>query len=270
MVLNEAKIRDESELEALLVKDPNQIEEGFKIITHQRTTSGLKSLDILGVDSGGRLTLIELKVIIDVNQLRQALEYYDWLMMAGIDWVSDAYKEKLQGTKIKEQMPQIFLIAPDFDDKMINEAKYIHKDINVRLFRYLSLEINGNKEIKLLETSIPQMREIEAKPMSIKDNINYIIEKDVQSLFRSTMERIKSIDEKHIEEKVANYVISYWISGKKFCDIYPKKKYFNVGYKTDETEQKWDWKNNILEEKQINEVFENKIKKAYELMKKGF
>jgi len=43
----------------LLVKDPNQIEEGFKIITHQRRTSGLRRLDILGVDSEGVLTLIE-------------------------------------------------------------------------------------------------------------------------------------------------------------------------------------------------------------------
>lgn len=156
----------------------------------------MKRLDILGVDSEGVLTLIELKVNLDVKQLRQALEYYDWLMEQGIDWIAGAYKEKLQGTKLKEQMPQIFLIAPDFDDKRIKEAKYIRTNIKVRLFRYLALEINGNKEIKLMETPIPQPREIEAKPMTIKDNINYITEKDVQSLFCSTMERIKSIDEK--------------------------------------------------------------------------
>lgn len=36
MVLKDAKIRDEPELEVLLVGDPNRIEEGFKIITHQR------------------------------------------------------------------------------------------------------------------------------------------------------------------------------------------------------------------------------------------
>ena len=269
MALKDTKIRDESELEALLVKDPNQIEECFKIITHQRRTSGLKRLDILGVDSEGVLTLIELKVNIDVNQLRQALEYYDWLMGQGIDWIADAYKEKLQGIKLKEQMTQIFLIAPDFDDKMIKEAKYIRTDIKVRLFRYLALEISGNKEIKLMETPIPQPREIEAKPMTIKDNIKYITEKDIQGLFCSTMERIKSIDKEHIEEKAANWAISYWISGKKFCELYPKKKFFAVGYKTDENEQKWDSNTNITEEEQISEIFENKIKKSYELMKKG-
>lgn len=164
MVLKEAKISDEAELESLLVKDPNQIEENFKIITYRRQTSRLKRLAFLGVNSEGILTLIELKVTSDENQLKQALEYYDWLMEQGIDWIADAYKERLQGVILKEHMPQIFLIAPDFDDKLVKEAKYLRADIKLRLFRYLALEINGNKEIKVIETPIPPMREIEIKP----------------------------------------------------------------------------------------------------------
>gem|GEM_PF-4640102 len=106
-----------------------------------------------------------------------------------------------------------------------------------------------------METPIPQPREIEAKPMTIRDNINYITEKDVQSLFLSTMERIKSIDEKHVEEKTGNWAIGYWISGRKFCELYPKRKFSAVGYKTDENEQKWDWDTNVTEEEQINEMY---------------
>jgi len=91
--------------------------------------------------------------------------------------------------------------------------------------------------------------------MTIRDNINYITEKDVQSLFLSTMERIKSIDEKHVEEKTGNWAIGYWISGRKFCELYPKRKFSAVGYKTDENEQKWDWDTNVTEEEQINEMY---------------
>ena len=71
--INEIKLRDEAELEALLVQNPDQIEKDFTILTHQRKTFGFKTLDILGIDSEGILTLIELKNTIDEGQLRQAI-----------------------------------------------------------------------------------------------------------------------------------------------------------------------------------------------------
>jgi hypothetical protein len=60
-------------------------------------------------------------------------------------------------------MPQLFLIAPDFDDTLVKEAKYIRTDILIRLFRYVALEINGTKEIKLIETPVKPIRETETK-----------------------------------------------------------------------------------------------------------
>ncbi len=43
-MLKETKIKDEAELEAILVNGPEQIEENFIVLTHQRKTFGLKSL----------------------------------------------------------------------------------------------------------------------------------------------------------------------------------------------------------------------------------
>jgi len=267
MTLKDAKIKDEAELESLLVRDPNQIEEGFKIITHQRKTYRQNKLDILGVDSQGVLTIAELKVTTDINQLRQALNYYDWILERGLDWIIEAYKHKLKGIKIEQRMPQIFLIAPDYDEKMIKETKYIRNDIQIRLFRYLAFEVNEKKEIKLMETSIPKIQEIETKPWSIQDNIDYISEKSTQDLFRGMMKKVKTINEKQIEEKSGNWVVTYWISGRKFCEMYPKKNWFAIGFKTDENEQKWDSITNITRKEQVEDIFQNKIIKAYNLMK---
>ena len=266
MVLKEVKIKDEAELESLLVKEPNQIEEGFKIITHQRKAHGQKKMDILGVDSEGVLTIIELKVIIDVNQLRQALNYYDWILDQGLDWINDAYKHKLKDIEIDQKLPQIFLIAPEFDKEMISEAKYIRNDIKLRIFRYLALEVNGAKEIKLMEILIPPSREIETKPWTDQDNIEYISDEGIQEIFKKMMIKIKKIDEKGVEEKPGNWVISYWIGGRKFCEIYPRKKWFTIGFKTDENEDNWDTKN-ISTEEEMNNIFQEKITKAYNLMK---
>lgn len=79
------------------MSEPDQIEEGFLVLTHQRKTFDLRSMDILGVDSENTLTVVELKVVTEADQLRQALQYYDWILQQGIDWVSDAYKTKLGG-----------------------------------------------------------------------------------------------------------------------------------------------------------------------------
>lgn len=77
MVLKEAKIRDEAELESLLLRDPNQIEEHFLILTQRKKTLGSRRLPFLGVDSRGVVTLIELSVTRERDQLRRALEQYD-------------------------------------------------------------------------------------------------------------------------------------------------------------------------------------------------
>src|SRR3989344_4950572 len=110
MVLKEATLKDEAELEALLIKNPTQIEDGFSIITHQKTHKSGR-LDIIGTDAQKTLTLIELKVVTDENQLKQALSYCDLILQQGMDWIREAYKKE-----IEDAMPQIFLIAPDFDE----------------------------------------------------------------------------------------------------------------------------------------------------------
>jgi len=265
-MLKEAKVRDEAELEAILVGEPNQIEEGFIVLTHQRKAFGLRSMDILGVDSENTLTVVELKVVTEPNQLRQAIQYYDWILQQGIEWISDAYKNKLGDRKIEERMPQIFLIAPEFDNEMLVEAKYIREDIKVRFFKYLALELNNEKHIKLIEAQIPPLKEIETKPWTVGDNINYITDKDTQKLFSNLIEHIKELEAK-VEERPGNWRIGYWIRGKKFCEIYPKKEYFNVGFKTGEENQRWDTLGNITTHDMTEDAFA-RIKNAFELMKK--
>jgi len=266
MALKETTIKDEAELEAILVSDPDQIEEGFQVLTHQRKTSGLSRMDILGVDSERTLTIIELKIVMDSSQLRQALQYYDWVLQQSLDWISDAYKGRLSNQKIEERMPQIFLVAPEFEQDLITEAKYFREDIKIRLFKYLVFEINSKKEIKLIEVTIPPLKGIDPKPWTVKDNIDYILDKDIQKLFLNIIKHIKELDSS-VEEKAGNWVISYWVGGRKFCDLYPKRKFFGAGFKTDDNEQKWSWITNIKSNDEAAKVLE-KLKKAYELMKK--
>lgn len=266
-MLKDAKIKDEAELESILICEPEQIEKGFLVLTHQRKTFGLRSMDILGIDQENTLTIVELKVVMEPNQLRQAIQYYDWILQQGIDWISDAYRNKLGDKKITERMPQIYLIAPEFDNETLVEAKYFRSDIKVRFFKYLPLDVDGKKHIKTVEEPVPPVKEIETKPWTVDDNKNYISDKDARKLFSALIDKIKQLDSK-VTEEPRNWLISYWINGRKFCELYPRKEWFNVGFKAGEENLRWDTISNVVTAEMAEASFES-IKLSFELMKKG-
>lgn len=203
----------------------------------------------------------------DPNQLRQALRYYDWVLQQGLDWFSSAYEHKLDKRQITDQMPQIFLVAPQFDAELVIEAKYLRDDIKLRLFRYLALAVGSKKEIVMVEESIPSVRAIESKPWTIQQNIAYIMDSDVRNLFVTTMESIRGIAD-DIEERAASWVVSYWVAGRKIGEVYPKRKFFGVGFKVspEENNAKWASVSDITTKDKADEIVE-KFEAAYKLMK---
>jgi len=76
MPLEEADLKDETELENLLKKDPEQIEKGLKTIANQVPTPKGR-IDLLCTDAEGVLTVIEIKLASDENQLNQTIKYYN-------------------------------------------------------------------------------------------------------------------------------------------------------------------------------------------------
>ena len=270
MALKTAGLKNEPELEALLVNDPDQIEKGFKVITNQRTKPEFWSrLDILGLDPAGLLTLIELKVVVDPGHFTQALKYYNLILEQGTEWYQHAYKEKIGSVAIKHShMPQIYLIAPDFDAQVLLQVQYSRQDIAVKLFRYQVFEVNNRKEIVLNAVRIPEVREIEAKPWTMEDNIDYIAVPVIRDCFKKTIEKISRISE-GIRVDAEGYGVKFWaMNGKKVCQVDPKKGYFNIGYRT-KTSSKWEWTTDLVNEDQTNKVIDEKIKYAYELTRKG-
>ncbi len=82
----------EAELESLLVKNPDSIEEQITILGRQvKSDSG--SLDILALDIDGALVVIEVKATEDDGQLDQGLRYYDWVRN-NLLFLSHSYSNK--------------------------------------------------------------------------------------------------------------------------------------------------------------------------------
>src|SRR5258708_1284323 len=65
----------ENQLEEVVRQTPEVIEDGLRFLDHQVATDR-GPLDVLLVDSGGALVVVELKVVVDDDMLTQGLDYY--------------------------------------------------------------------------------------------------------------------------------------------------------------------------------------------------
>src|SRR5512143_2061677 len=120
-------VREKEELEPLLVANPEIIEDGLKVLTHQHPTDS-GPLDILAVDSDGTLVVIELKNEAAEEHLDQGLRYYDWCHQ-NISWIANAYSSK---AKINaEATPRLMLVAPAFTETVKRIAKYVDAELDL-------------------------------------------------------------------------------------------------------------------------------------------
>ena len=68
----------EQELEDIVRRSANLIEEGLVYVDHQKQAAGGR-LDVLMVDSGKSLVVAELKVVQDDGMVLQGVDYYDYV-----------------------------------------------------------------------------------------------------------------------------------------------------------------------------------------------
>lgn len=263
MPLKDAKVESEAELEEILINNPEMIEEGFKLLRSQRrATPYRKRLDLLGIDSNGTLTVVELKTKEDDEQLLQAIEYFDWLLERGLSFFRDYFSEK----NIENKTPRIILIAPDFPNRTVKLCKYVSEDIQVSLKRYLCFEIDGKKEVKLIDKSVPPKNEIEQPPPKLEDHINWIRDENVRKVFEETINMIKGLDQNKIRHTLLPYRVNFIhkSTGLKFAELYSRRAYFIVNWKEVDG---WDG-NEVRTLEEAQNILNEKLKKAVELVKR--
>jgi hypothetical protein len=247
MKLKKISLTEREELEPLIIKDPEVIEEGLKIMTHQlMTNSG--PLDILAIDSDGCLVIMELKVQAVDEHIDQGLRYFDWCFQ-NISWIAQAYKQFSINTDLP---PRLILVSPSFTENVKRIAKYINVDL--QLIEYVALE-NDNKEKTIVCTQInfgqpPEPAEIP----TLDKKLDYFRDKNVRLLFEKVIDELKSKD---IEIKLnAGLWISLKYKNKVFMYMSPKRNFFAVEVLT--TGNTW------TQRFRVNNDFEwNDIKEKY-------
>ena len=214
-------VKSEKELHEIIIKEIEALEEGLVVLKHEFYT-GKGSVDILCVDSGGRLGITEVKVGEDENILFQALKYYNW-----IDKNRYSIKNMFSSSEINpDAHPRLILIATKFSDDIRSLSNLVIPD--VELFEYtILLTSNGKRGICFHPVSLPKIIE-PPKPPKIDDLLKYITDDSLRELYSKSIGTIKSIGN-GIEHYPTQGYIGFKYKGKLFAWLGVQRKSFDFG-----------------------------------------
>jgi len=216
LALREVELLDQGELESILRRDPNQIEGGLRIFQNLPRISETGRGDLLGIDKDGVLVVLEVKTRVDRNQLTEAIDHYDRVVKE-LDRVR---KNILEGSPAQTGMPQILLIAPDFDSRLMTVAKYLRQDVKVRLFRYVAFSDGKKNEIKFSEVQLPPAGVVKTQPPTMEDYVSYIEDAKVKESLAKTREELQAFSDD--EPLIRGWRVIFYQHG-------PRKQAFAMG-----------------------------------------
>jgi hypothetical protein len=227
--MKEIDIGQERDLEALVLKDPDAVEPGLRVLTHQRRANG-KFIDVLCADKENVLVVMELKIVGDDEMLFQALEYYDFVS-ANRDRLANEYQSKAK--IIVEEDPRIILVAPNFGERLRKAARFFTVEIDLRQYSYLESK-GGEGELYCKDIAIVTEGEY-TPPVSRNTVLAYVNSPVLQKLCSKVHEEILHIG-KDLEEAPMSWrtEIRYKCKNRIVGWLIVRKTFFYIGWKIDE------------------------------------
>ena len=249
-------LREKEELEPILIKNPNAIEEGLKILAHQHPTDS-GPLDILAVDSDGAIVVIELKSQPAEGHLDQGLRYYDWCRQ-NVSWIVAAYNSK---ENINPDLtPRLMLIAPSFTETVFRIAKYVVTELELIEYHAFADE-HGNKGLicKSLDYGQPP---VPPEIPSIEKKLEYFQTEKVKELLKNVLDKLA---EENVEIKpISGLWISFWYKGKRFMYMSPKRNFFVI--EVLDPDGSWCDRMRVATKKEWDKVYQDHVFKYMEYL----
>jgi len=121
MSIRKISVESKQELEQMITKEINKIEEDLTIVCSHVPINDKATLDILCHDSSGQLVVLQLNVNEDDSMLLQGIQSLDYV---------DRFKSFLKATydkhKINEKKkPRLILVAPSFSETVCHAVEYM-------------------------------------------------------------------------------------------------------------------------------------------------
>ncbi|HEY5915508.1 MAG TPA: hypothetical protein VJA21_33405 [Verrucomicrobiae bacterium] len=215
------EIDQERELEDLVIKDPEAVEDGLKYLTHQRVANG-KFIDVLAVDGDGVLVVIELKVGEDDEMLLQAMEYYDWVS-TNRDRLANEYRARAK--IVTEEDPRVVLVASTFTDRLKKATRYFEPRTTLLEYSYLSTK-GGEKGLFCKEV-LNESESGYVPSMSLEGALSYINPDAVRNACQKVHDQLCEIG-RDMEPSPRDGYIRYKCKNRVVGDISLRRTFFHV------------------------------------------
>ena len=221
----------EKELEDIIKKSPEYIEEGLGYVDNQRRTER-GPLDVLLVDSGNCLVIGELKIVEDDNMLSQCIDYYDYITR-NLEGFARVYKQKEINIDPLQQ-PRLLLIAPSFSVTLLNRCKWIDIPISLYTFQCISFQDDSKEKLAVFREITQPSRAKPIESYTVEKHLKYITDINVRNKVQKLLEDITKWDKDNIEKAATKFDISIKVSNKNFAYISTRRKHFLIStYDTD-------------------------------------
>ena len=225
---------EERKLEAEVIKNPGVLEKGLFVLDHQ-VPAGTGKIDVLGVDSGGTMCILELKTAEDDMMFLQGLEYLDWVNNNLAD-LARRYEEKFPRTRISvDDVPRLLLVAPSFSETLLKSAKFVDPKPDLFEYRYLRTA-RGEKGLHCRVVQIEPTKELPAVT-SVDDHLSYIRNVSMRKYCKEIIDRIRKIGP-DIEVKAIKWAIAFKYEGRAIAYISKRRDFFYLSYPK---RGKWYW-----------------------------
>lgn len=219
----------EQELEDLIRHHAGMIEEDLVYVDHQKQAAGGR-LDVLMVDSGKSLVIMEFKVVQDDGMLLQGVDYYDYVSTHVEAFARLYHKHGIDPT----QQVRLFLIAPSFSQTLVNRCKWM--DLPISLFTFHCLKFEGDEDLVpvFAEHAIPTQPEV-VEVTHLDDHLGYITDMNVRDKVSALLDEIKNWKPGSISLDPIKYAISMKVNGRVFAYFYPRRQHYLLAtYNDDE------------------------------------
>ncbi|MBN1618324.1 DUF91 domain-containing protein [Candidatus Dojkabacteria bacterium] len=216
------KPSSEKELHGIIEKELDALEEGLSLLNYEFASEKGKA-DFLCVDSGGRLTIIEVKLHEDENVLFQALRYFSSIDKNRYN-ISALFPEKHISP---DEQPRLILIAERFSDDIKRLSTLVKPE--VELYEYtVAVSHEKKKGIIYHSVDLPIINEPLPKPPDIEFLKSYLTIESLKPIFEKMRNDIKVISDS-IDEYVTHSYVGYKYKGRQIAWVQTHRKVLDIG-----------------------------------------
>lgn len=190
MRLIEVALDEVQELQPLIEKRLDAIEDGLRPVVGQLPVGPAGRPDILAVGADGGLALIELKAVeADVDAILQILRYYDWLSR-NVALVARPFPDFRPDQGIRS-----ILIAPEFSSDLQLLSSYLQESLQLSLWQCQPLKDveSGQFDVLLREIGISPAHTKQPQFRSFEDIVGYITDEQVRKGFTRVVDELRGL-----------------------------------------------------------------------------